>query len=236
MRASGARVIIRALASEPLFGARPLPASRQDGRFCLIGNDIIDLEYVDSPHYQHIRHVDRVCTTEEGLAVRQSPSPSVGLAVIWAAKEATYKLLSKRFPRCNFIPRGLVSDFRGDVSLRSRSELQVAWGDQKTKVSVFVRRRWVHAIASTLENCEIRWEVRPLAECGVRGTGAQAESEAVRRLAGELLRQQFEENAILGFEGSVPQIRWKGGACGDTDGISMSHHGDYAAVAVGRQM
>ncbi len=65
----------------------------------LIGNDVVDL---GDPRCigksEEDRFVQRVCTPDEILAIHASPSPDIALWMLWAAKEATFKLAFKLHP------------------------------------------------------------------------------------------------------------------------------------------
>lgn len=62
----------------------------------LVGNDVVDLS---DPRCrgraQDERFVDRVCAAPEGQAVRSSRDPDLALWILWAGKEAAFKVVTK---------------------------------------------------------------------------------------------------------------------------------------------
>jgi phosphopantetheine--protein transferase-like protein len=195
----------------------------------LIGNDIVDLQYVDSPSYQHVRFLDRICTSEETLQVRQALEPQKTLAAIWAAKEAAYKLFSKRSAHCYFVPRQFVTR-----SANGAQEFFVTYESAAALVSVTATENCVHAVATWPEDLATRITrvaIRETSRCVRGGRRASNESEAVRFLAAELLDVCSEREVVLEFARRVPRLRWKNGENCELD-ISLSHDGAFAAVAI----
>jgi phosphopantetheinyl transferase (holo-ACP synthase) len=197
----------------------------------VIGNDIVDLHFFDSPAYRHVRYLDRVCTVAEAQGVRQSADPSTSLAIVWAAKEAAYKLHAKRSVHCRFVPQQFVTDIENRVGLVSNGKLIVIYAGMRTNVGISVTKRWVHAIATSPEDTALHWGVRGLEQCFRDGRQARGESEAVRFLAAELLVNSGHEDLSLEFAGKIPKVMRKTGGHAGID-ISLSHHGAFAGVAV----
>lgn len=86
----------------------------------LVGNDIVDLtDPRTHGKAEDGRFLDRVCAPEERRAVLASPDPTVALWVRWAAKEAAYKIVSKRlgepptFAHRDFVVRGDSVEYAG---------------------------------------------------------------------------------------------------------------------------
>jgi phosphopantetheine--protein transferase-like protein len=197
----------------------------------MIGNDIVDLRFFALPNYQHVRHLDRVCTPTEALAVRQSKSPSVSLSVIWAAKEAAYKLLSKRHSGCSFVPTRLVSDFCPDMSTIAGTRLQIRCGEVRANVSVSITDRWVHATAIAEQEIIVHWGIQEVAQRGGLEQSAN-QSEAVRCLARQLLSDHGCEHMQLMFAGRIPMLTGTFSR-GVEMGVSLSHDGSFVAAAIG---
>jgi phosphopantetheinyl transferase (holo-ACP synthase) len=197
----------------------------------VIGNDIVDLHFFDSPAYHHVRYLDRVCTSAEAHSVRQSADPSTSLAIVWASKEAAYKLHSKQFAPCRFVPRQFVTDIDNRVELKSNGKLIVTYAEMRTSVEILVTKRWVHAVARCSEGTVLRWAVREIEQCFLDGRQARGESEAVRFLAAELLLNFGHKDLSLEFAGKIPRVMRKTGGHAGID-ISLSHHGAFAGAAV----
>jgi phosphopantetheinyl transferase (holo-ACP synthase) len=198
----------------------------------MIGNDIVDLRFFDSPPYQNIRYLERICTPVEALAIRQSKFPNQSLAIIWASKEAAYKLFSRGAAGLHFVPRSFVTSLRGEISNASPIELWVLYGDAQARVKVDFNDQWVHATATFTTNTIVRWRVRRFAGPNSPGNWAFAESEGVRRLVKEMLLESSCKDIRLEFTGKIPTLA---GTPGDNTemGVSLSHHGAFVAAAIG---
>ena len=198
----------------------------------MIGNDIVDLAFFESPRCQHVGYLDRVCTPAETLAVRQSKSPGLSLAIAWASKEAAYKLFSGLVPGCHFVPRSLVTSFRGDIPAVRVQVAQVSFGESRATIQVTVDDEWVHAIATLGASTLTRWNVRKIAVHGSLDERVRAESVAVRCLAKELLAETGYKGVRLEFAGKIPALAGRPGES-VAMGVSLSHHGAFVAAAIG---
>lgn len=198
-------------------------------RWFLIGNDIIDLQYLEWPPYQHVRYLERVCTSVEADAVRESSNPARALAEVWAAKEATFKLLSRASKRMRFVPREFVTDF-ATRNLRPL-ELRVLHHEGQASVSIFETTQWLHAVAKSPRCHELRWRVREIAKSSCHEINPADESAAVRQLAKELVQEWGMRNIVLDFVGKIPTMR-NAGRLDREKSISLSHHGRFVAAAI----
>ena len=196
----------------------------------VVGNDIVDLHFGDSPAYEHVGHLERVCTMAESRAVRQSTDPSTDLAVIWASKEATYKALVQRGIDCKFAPREFVTDFEDRERLPFGCKFVVSYCGLQSELKIALTGNWVHAVATHPENCNVRWAVAEI-ECSVPGRCATNESAVARRIAADLLSASDQNDIVLQFTGRVPTLRRRSGDSAGI-GISLSHHGAFAAAAL----
>lgn len=196
----------------------------------MIGNDIVDLEFLDQPPYQHVRHLRRVCSSSEARVVRDSANPSVRLAVLWAAKEAAYKLISRTQTDCHFVPRHFVTEFDDSGDWNAAVEGRVAFEELDATVRVSITPRWVHAVATFETPLAVCWGVAPIEEYCVSGSSAQRESAAVRQLAKHLIEQAGLVGATLTHGGKIPSV------VSDREdaniGLSLSHHGAFVAAAI----
>jgi len=196
----------------------------------VVGNDIVDLQFLEFPPYQHFRHLSRVCSPAETRMVLESPDPSLSLAVLWASKEATYKLVSKS-SRTHFIPRQFALDAAELRKVNRKYELKVTNRDLEARVEITATERWVHAIATFPEGGPVRWGVRKIEQRFPCAQQVKVESEAVRLLARELLSECGDGNSKLEFVGRIPILKRE--VDGQKEmGISLSHHGSYVAVAI----
>jgi hypothetical protein len=161
-----------------------------------------------------------------------SPDPSETLAVVWASKEAAYKLFAKTGDnRRHFVPRQFVLEIARLGELTREGQLNVTHGGMEAKIEISIKKRWVHAIA-TLPGCGlVRWSVQEIEQRSLDGQQARVESEAVRLLAAELLCKCGERDLVLEFEGRIPILRRKVGGQAPI-GISLSHHGAFVGVAI----
>lgn len=197
----------------------------------MVGNDIVDLNFVGAPAYHHLGYLERVCTPEEARAVRDSADPSRSLAVAWASKEAAYKLFSKQLARRCFVPRQFVARAENGTSLDSTSGVRITYEGIEAVVAICSTGQWVHAIATLFEDQIVRWAVKNIERGSAPGARAKYESQAVRFLAKQLLQRCGLEDAELEFAGRVPTVRRKEQLCGEI-GISLSHHGAFAGAVI----
>jgi len=196
----------------------------------VVGNDIVDIDFCEPPALQHVRHLDRVCTPEEALGVRRSVDPVKALAVMWSAKEATYKLLSKQLPRCRFVPRQFVTQIENLDPVQIDRKLTILYAGMQIEVSICVKDKWVNAVASAPSTI-VHWKVSEIERCFLNGRKASSESKAVRFLAKALLNEVGLNDVSLQFDGRVPKLRRKAGEPAGMD-VSLAHHGAFVAAAI----
>lgn len=200
-------------------------------RWSLIGNDIVDLQFFEEPRYQHTGYLVRVCTAAEAREIRESENPARALAVVWAAKEAAYKLLSRELNLPHFVPHEFSTDFDSCKSQRSSGEFQVSIEQAKIGVTIFEAARWVHAVASFSRNAGLHWRVRRIRKPSLREITPQDESLAARRLANDLLQECGWKDASLNFARKIPLLTQREPAHLEM-AISLSHHGRFVAAAI----
>lgn len=163
--------------------------------------------------------------------MRQSADPCRTLAIIWASKEASYKLLSKQLVRRSFVPGEFVTHWDARAVLDSEADCLVTHAGDRANVSISITETWVHAVATQHQNDSVHWIVRDIEKCSLHGCKACGESEAARILATELLSNHGHRDTVLEFVGRVPLLRRPNGAHA-VIGISLSHHGAFAAAAI----
>jgi phosphopantetheinyl transferase (holo-ACP synthase) len=202
----------------------------------VVGNDVVDLDFFGFPARQHVRHLSRVCTSFEASAVMRSPDPCRCLAMVWASKEATYKLVAKTEGiRRHFVPREFVLDVDRFKESNRKCRSKVSHKGVEARIEITVAERCVHAVATLRESRLVWWGVRELEQQYLDYRQARVESEAVRTLAGELLTKYGESDLVLEFLGRIPIVRRKSGGYAGM-GISLSHHGAFVAVALARSI
>lgn len=194
----------------------------------MIGNDVVDLRYFEPPAYSHVRYLDRVCSPAEARAVRRSDRPARSLAIVWAAKEAAFKLISQKFNRGHFVPRDFVAALY-DQELDTGTDFTMSCGDVLSRIRVTTNECWVHAVATLPGDYFLRWRVQEMSECCSRDPAAGAESQAVRLLARKLLNDSGREGGLV-FLGRIPIVKKSSGA--SETAISLSHHGAFVAAAI----
>jgi len=187
----------------------------------VIGNDIVDLEYCDSPPYKHVRYLERVCTAPELEMFRQATDRLRTLAILWAAKEATFKCISGRLQRPHFAPREFTVT-SGEPLDRSK-HLFVCHTAGQFRVEVHSSDRWVHTVATLPGVAGWSWQTRELLDAGAETILPTHESAAARTLAGELLSENgFPPADFLANRESIIGAPF----------VSLSHHGRFVAAAV----
>lgn len=197
----------------------------------MIGNDVVDLQFFESPAYHHVGYLNRVCTPAEARFVLQSDDPSTVLAMVWASKEAAYKAVSKRISCPYFVAREFETHFEKCPTQICSAELAVSHCGIQSIVKIMGTERWIHAIARLPEAGTFRWTVCEIKNCFAHNSAAKSESEAVRFLAKELFVECRLPDVALEFVERIPTVvRTAGGSAGVE--ISLSHHGAFAAAAV----
>lgn len=214
----------------------PLPASRivyekWFYRCFLIGNDIVDLLYFDTPLYRHVRYISRLCSPSEARALRQSADGNRDLAILWSAKEAAYKLLANQLGLRHFVPREFVTNFAGFETTANRVSLETAYGEAQAHVDVHVHERWVHAIARFERRCAFDWRVEEISGWQSGGVTPDEESESVRELAAKLIAEHGWDGVSIDSKNGIPRLK-QAVDSGLRIDVSLSHHGYFVAAAI----
>jgi phosphopantetheinyl transferase (holo-ACP synthase) len=186
----------------------------------MVGNDVVDLA---DPEVRcgpaHPRFDERVFAPGEREALRGSAAPERLRWMLWAAKEAAYKLARKRDPQVVFSPARFV--VRLDASLHG----EVTHRGESFPVSLRLEEEAIHAVASAGGPTQIA--------TGLELTSsARDASEAVRELAIRALAERLEirpEAIRIGRRGRIPILEVQGRAA-PLD-LSLSHHGRFVGFA-----
>lgn len=197
----------------------------------MIGNDIVDLQFFEQPARRPIEYLNRVCTATEARMVRNSENPSMSLGVVWAAKEAAFKLVCKELKVSHFVPREFEAVWDGSHLRDLNTSFNVSYSGVQIFADVHANEQWAHAIATFAQMSVLGWKVARIDESCGEQFAVHDESAAARSLARRFLAECGRKEA-LEFEGRIPVLKRQDGGASEL-GISLSHHGRYAAVAIG---
>jgi phosphopantetheinyl transferase (holo-ACP synthase) len=181
--------------------------------------------------HRNVRYLDRVCNHKEADAVRRSGNSVRALASIWAAKEAAFKFFSKQLTLQHFVPSQFEVQVQNFDDVRLEQTVSIFYDGLKTEAAIFSTENWVHAV-TTSPAMEINWQVREIDKCFFGSRKASNESEAVRYLTRSLLDKLGLQDVSLRFNSRIPKLESEN-AGNFPKFVSLSHHGKYAAVALG---
>ncbi len=188
----------------------------------MIGNDVVDLSHPGvQAGARHVRFDARVFGRPEREALAASGAPDRLRWMLWAAKEAAYKVAKKLEASTVWSPVKFKVEL--DANLRG----QVLHEGRKFSVLVEEDGAHVHAIASDSEPSPEaqRWRVGHLAVGDEEGLAARA--LAIAGLAPEL--GLAPESLSVGRRGRIPVLCANDHPI-DVD-LSLSHHGSFVAWA-----
>jgi hypothetical protein len=183
----------------------------------MVGNDVVDLGDPETrPGVRHPRFDARVFAPEELAALGFHPEAERLRWVLWAAKEAAFKVARKQKPATVFAPR------RFRVTLVAGNAGRVSWEGGELWLRVACGPDWVHAVACSpgSEGIQARQLVVP---------PAVSPGAAVREHALHALRGLLGAPLAIGKADRIPFLK-RGTARLRAD-LSLSHHGRYAAWA-----
>lgn len=203
-----------------------------------VGNDIVDLTNPKTKKKsQDIRFINRVFTQGEKKQILNSADADVMLWILWASKEASYKVVSKSQPGVSSSPRAYEVSLQENITNTSVSGV-VETPNGSIPVRIFKTKDSIHCIATTgtTESIDsIIWGVQRIA--GDQRSPQHSESFAVREAAKNHLSLYFNLNP------DEIEIRRPGGTRGlgapivylndrraGVD-ISLSHEGEFVAYA-----
>jgi hypothetical protein len=187
----------------------------------MVGDDLVDLGDPEARDgVQHPRFDARVFAPDERAALGVGAAAGRRRWILWAAKEAAYKLARKLDPGVAFSPSRFV------VSLDRELCGRVAWPGGSARVRV---RRVGDAIHATARDGDRAGGslVRGVAPLGAGDDPSRAaRALAVRRVAERLGRDARELRIVR--RGRIPGLSVAGGGVLD---LSLSHHGGFVAFA-----
>lgn len=185
----------------------------------MVGNDVIDLADHEVRSEPHPRFDARVFAASERAALAASGARSRLRWMLWAAKEAAYKLVRKRDSRVIFSPLRFV------VRLDARLEGEVEHAGRVYAVRLGDAGDALHAVARDGSPARI------LSGVSAAGDPRQS-SRAVRDLASSAIAGHLGvplDQILLGRRGRVPTLQVRG--LGTPIDLSLSHHGRFVAFA-----
>lgn len=185
----------------------------------MVGNDVVDLA-VDASRELHPRFDTRVFAPSERDALRHSGSAGRLRWMLWAAKEAAYKVAKKRDLRTVFSPSRFV------VTLGPSLRGEVCHGDLRIPVVLEASGEAVHAVAFGPGEAGERLVFAVEPREGEDPSRA-ARSAAVRALARCLGRPARDLRVCL--RGRIPFLELRGEP--EPLDLSLSHHGRFVAFA-----
>jgi phosphopantetheinyl transferase (holo-ACP synthase) len=186
----------------------------------MVGNDVVDLGDIDaSATPSHPRFDERVFAASERAALRASGAPERLRWLLWAAKEAAYKLVKKRDPHVIFAPCRFVVEL--DATLRG----SVRYEEHEIPVFFCADGQAVHAIATETGADAGRIVSAFLPAREPRDASREARDLAARTLAERL---GVPVGAVhIGRSGRIPTVEVDGRGLD----LSLSHHGRFVAFA-----
>jgi phosphopantetheinyl transferase (holo-ACP synthase) len=185
----------------------------------MVGNDVVDLADREvRPEATHPRFDARVFARRERQALGASGAPNRLRWMLWAAKEAAYKLARKRNPRVVFSPSRFV------VGLDARLTGEVIHEDERFAIRVCSSGDALHAIAMDGAEESLVTGLEPAPDA--LDAGAAVRALAVRTLAARL--RAPARTIRIERRGRIPTLEVPGLAPID---LSLSHHGRFVAFA-----
>jgi phosphopantetheinyl transferase (holo-ACP synthase) len=184
----------------------------------MVGNDVIDLRDPETaPGSEHPRFDGRVFAPAERELLGASTDPRRLRWILWAAKEAAYKVARKIDARAVFSPSRFLVD---------RDACEVLWEGTRLRLDVDVDSDRVHAVA-TAGDSDARLLLRAVGVADDEGPGAAARGLALRALAP--LLDLATEDLRIDVEDRIPRLRARGRLL-EVD-LSLSHHGRFVAFS-----
>lgn len=188
----------------------------------MIGNDVVDLGDPEAqPKALNPRFDARVFTEGERSQIEQSSSEHEMRWMLWACKEATYKLAKRDDHRTIFSPVAF------EVSIAGPALAFVCFGDRTTYVRLSRFGDAVHAVAAQNQT-DLDCSVAEVKDC------RSDQSRVVRDLAlGRIAKLHAVPISAVAIENGparIPEIRLYGEP--SPHALSLSHHGRYVAFAI----
>ena len=190
----------------------------------MVGNDVVDLRDRDTdPRTLHARFDGRVFAASEQEQLASCDDPVALRWTLWAAKEATYKVLVKEDPGIVFSPSRFV------VALAAGRDVGVVEAGSKAVPFRVAREEGAIHVVATSRATPVVAGLERLADAEV---GADELGHAVRRLARERIAAALGRDpsrVALRKRSRIPELLVDGEpAAAD---VSLSHHGAVVGFA-----
>ncbi len=206
------------------------------------GNDIVDLTdpEVFNKHRDE-RFMSRVFTLREREMIEDSLEPNQMLWMVWACKEAAYKMIRKAFPDAGFLHQ--LFQVTKIVFEKSCFRAFLHYKDNGIKMKIKSNQNFIHAFGETERAYETKTPSGDIANLKHFFNEDEwksihsPESAWVRyfakmELAKELRTSIWDLAIVRGYENfkwDPPAVYWKNIRTGID--ISLSHHGKWLAWA-----
>lgn len=183
-----------------------------------------------------IRFIKRVFTAYEEREIFRSENPDRLLWLLWAAKEASYKVISKFHPDANSIPRCYEVYLESDDASPEKSGVVLS-PFELVQVRTYVCGEYIHCIGISGEEEDwnsIVWKVEKVDSEGLSTHGeSRLIREMLRRDLSQFLSANPEDVEILRKKGpdglDPPRVYLKDQK--SAIDISMSHDGSFIAYS-----
>jgi phosphopantetheinyl transferase (holo-ACP synthase) len=191
----------------------------------VVGNDVVDLRDPESDASTlHPRWDARVFNRAEQRQLSEQGRSSSLRWKLWAAKEATYKLVRKLDAQIVFSPP------KFEVQLGREGQAHVSFGSMRFPVRLMAAADGIHAIAREPSDDEQsiisgHRRIGPVADAAA--PGREARVLAVTQIAAALAADPGEFEVRR--ERRIPML-WRGDRPCDLD-LSLSHHGELVGFA-----
>lgn len=208
------------------------------GEMC-IGNDVVDLATVE--HQKPDRYCRRIFSAAEYEQYAAQRAAPFRVWRAWAAKEAAFKMLRQAGILTAFVPSRLTYCDRTSRIRYGNSEWQVQLSQSARLVSAVVSQspRWASITGEIGTLTSVKPDLFCAAELEAGCLHWPSESIAVRVLAKQYLARHFE-CAPSDIEFSAPDkySQPRGSICTRPfdRGLSFSHDGRFAAVAISERL
>jgi phosphopantetheinyl transferase (holo-ACP synthase) len=190
----------------------------------MVGDDVIDLGDPETrPDACHARFDARVFDASELRLLAGSETPVRLRWILWAAKEAAYKVAKKHDRATVFSPVRFVVQPGGDARATVQHE------GRRYAVALEVGARFVHAVATagSAAGDRVVARVERLGQGSATCPGSVARALAIRTVA-PLLGLGASDLAVA-RDGRIPRLQHVRGAL--TIDLSLSHHGHFVSFA-----
>lgn len=188
----------------------------------MVGNDVVDLDDDEvRADTLHPRFDERVFGRSERELLGASVVPNRTRWILWAAKEAAFKLMKKLDPCVVFAPSRFV------VNLDSTLNGRVKSNGHSVLVSIRVNEKWIHAIATDDDPAR----QRVLSALEMTHTASDP-SVSVRELAIRTLSERLKkapDHFSIRQRGRIPYVMTRGE--NTALDLSLSHHGRFVGFA-----